>query len=110
MSLIQRIKNYIPILFAILFILTCFILSILAFLGLSPFKTKTNDLGVLFMFLFLFGFYLGMCLGGFISFLLNIFIKDKQQDRCLKMLEQIPKKQNDINPKKQIQTTKYIDF
>ena len=70
MGLVEHIKNRIPIIVGVLCILTCFILSILAFLGLL-FKKQSNELGILFLLLFLFGFYPCMLLGYFISYLLN---------------------------------------
>lgn len=114
MSLIKTIKNFIPITFGILFIITCFILSIFAFLGLYPFKLKSNELGVLFILLFLFGFYLGMSIGNFISYLLDICITDKSKTDKSKTVLIMPKTATwihyEIKRKNPTRSTTYIDF
>lgn len=109
MYLIKFIKNSIPIVFGILFIITCLTLSVLAFLGNPPFKKKSNELGILYMLLFLFGFYFGMLIGNFISSLLDMCIQDKS--KIILIIPETTKWIHDDNDiKKQIQTTKYIDF
>lgn len=106
MSIIKYIKNCIPIIFGILFIIGCFILSVFSFLGRYPFKNKSNELGIIFLLLFLFGFYFGMLIGKFITYLISY----KEEDICLKFVEKRTKKQNNTTIKQQINTIKYIDF
>lgn len=114
MSLIQHIKNFIPIIFGILFNLIFFILSILAFLGKYPFKKINNDLGMLLMVLFLFAFYPGMLLGSYISYLLNICIILKPNERLLNYDIEKNNKTNKTNKINYIDinntNNKYIDF
>jgi hypothetical protein len=108
MYLIKCIKNSIPIVFGILFIITCLTLSVLAFLGKLPFKKKSNELGILFMLLFLFGFYFGMLIGNFISGFLDMCISDKS--KIILIIPETTKRIHNNDIKKQIQNTKYIDF
>lgn len=106
MSIIKYIKNYIPIICGILFIIGSLILSIFAFLGRYPFNKESNKLGIVFLLLFLFGFYFGMLIGKFITYPISY----KEEDICLKFVEKKSKKQNNIIITQQIKTTKYIDF
>lgn len=105
MSIIKYIKNFIPVMFGILFIIGCLILSTFAFLGRYPFNKESNELGIVFLLLFLFGFSFGMLIGKFITYP----ISDKQEDICLKFVEKTSK-QNNIIVKPQIKPIKYIDF
>lgn len=103
MGLVEQIKNRIPIIVGVLCILTCFILSILAF------KNKSIELGIIFLLLFLFGFYPCMLLGYFISYLLNPCICDLTDGPVLTF--RIKKVNMDIqNNSKKNNQNKYIDF
>jgi|UniRef100_A0A6C0AM25 hypothetical protein len=108
MGLVEQIKNRIPIIVGVLCILTCFILSIFAFLGLL-FKNKSIELGIIFLLLFLLGFYPGMLLGHFISYLLNPCICVLTDGPVLTF--EIKKVNMDIqNNSKKNNQNKYIDF
>ena len=109
MSLVEHIKNRISIIVGILCIITCFILSIFAFLGKIPFKNKSIELGILFLLLFLIGFYPFMLLGHFISYLLNPCICVLIDGPVLTF--EIKKVNMDIqNNSKKNNQNKYIDF
>jgi hypothetical protein len=72
MKLIDRVKYFIPITFAIIFVLTFILFGILSIFGITPFKQKSNNLGIIFICVGIFlGFYPGMVLGTFIVYLID---------------------------------------
>lgn len=115
MELIRFIKNFIPILFGISFVLSSITLSVFAFLGKFLFTTKSYNLGILFCILSLVVFYPGMLLGGCILYLINKCLPPREEKIKLKfdkMFFNNKKFNNIIETKITIdkKSSKYIDF
>ena len=68
----MKIKEYIPITFSIITITLLIGFGVLALIGIVPFTTQNKNVGITLICIgILFGFYLGLCIGNLIIYLVN---------------------------------------
>lgn len=76
MRLSERLKNYLPITFAIIVILLSVSIGVLCIIGVKPFKNKDVGIGLIIYGVFG-GFYTGLCIGHLIAYLISKCLKEK---------------------------------
>lgn len=69
---LSKIKYYIPITFALLFVVTLITFGLLSVFGVKPFTKKSTETGVMFILAAVFlGFYPGLMFGHGILYIIN---------------------------------------
>lgn len=81
MKLLEKVKNAIPLTFAILFILILLTFGMLSIFGVYPFKIKSTQIGIIFILVAVFfGFYSGITFGHLILYIINKIFKSKSSN------------------------------
>ena len=77
----KSIKDYIPITISIIITTLLIGFGILALIGIVPFTKKNKDVGITLICIgILCGFYLGLCIGNLIIYLVNKCTSAKTQN------------------------------
>jgi hypothetical protein len=79
MNRMRKFKEYIPITFAIFVTFIFIVLGILSIIGVFPFNKKHKDVGIgMIVFGVLCGFYIGICIGHLIVYILNRYFPEEK--------------------------------